>query len=289
VKAISRDGTVRLMLARTTELVEEARRLHHTSPTATAALGRALTAAAMMATDLKSDEFLTIRIAGGGPLGAILVAARSDGTVRGYVHEPCVDLPEQEPGKLDVGAAVGRDGFLEVVRDMGLRTPFSGSVPLVSGEIAEDFAYYFTVSEQIPSLVSLGVRVERDHRVSIAGGLIIQALPGAQDEALSGLEGRVLALGPITTWLGGREALEDLLPEVFGPIEFTVIDRRPLAFRCQCSREKVESILAALSDEDVQQALQQQGHLEVVCHFCNTVYRFTAEEVAGIRRPQPSH
>lgn len=282
VRAMNEEKNVRLLLARTTRLVEEARRRHHTTPTATAALGRVLTAAVMIGADIKGAETVTLRVNGGGPLGTLLAVACGDGTVRGYVAEPAVDVPEKWPGKLDVGSAVGNNGHLEVIKDLGLKNPFTGTVPLVSGEIAEDLAYYFTLSEQIPSLVALGVYVERDHSVGAAGGLIIQAMPGANDEVLRLIEDRVQHLGPITGLLR-QEQLETVVDVVFQGIAHEVIDSKPLAFRCRCNRERVTSIIAALSDEDIHQALKTRGKLEVTCNFCNEAYDFTAEDVARIR------
>ncbi len=284
IRALSDDKTVRVFLARTTDLVEEARRRHRTTPTATAALGRVLTAAVMMATDLKGDETVTIKINGGGPLGTILAVAQAEGTVRGYVSNPEAEVPEKHPGKLDVGRAVGLDGYIEVAKDLGLKAPFSGRVPLVSGEIAEDLAYYFTYSEQIPSLVALGVYIERDYTVKAAGGLIIQALPGATEDILKMIETQVTELGPLTSLLLEEPNLEHLLDRVMRGVPYHIVERRPLAFACKCNSDKVISIISSLSKEDIDAAMRERGFLEIVCNFCNEVYRFSAEQVAGIRK-----
>ncbi|MGE5372679.1 MAG: Hsp33 family molecular chaperone HslO [Solirubrobacterales bacterium] len=286
IRVINEEKTIRMMLAETTHLVEEARVRHDAAPTAAAALGRILTAAVMMASDMKQEESVTLRVNGGGPLGTILAVAPGDGTVRGSVSEPNVDVPEKYRGKLDVGAAVGTNGFFEVVRDMGLKAPFTGSVPLVSGELAEDLAYYFTLSEQVPSLVALGVYREPDRVITAAGGLIIQALPGADDDALVCLEERVSALGPITTMLQETESLEELAGKIMGPIPYRIIDERPLAFRCRCSEEKVLSIIRSMQLEDIEHAIREHGHLEVRCNFCNETYSYLPHQVETIRNQQ---
>ncbi|MGI6548993.1 MAG: Hsp33 family molecular chaperone HslO [Syntrophomonadales bacterium] len=281
LRAMDRERMVRISVARTTALVEEARVRQDAAPTAAAALGRALTAAVMMGLDLKDEESITLRINGGGPLGTILAVAESDGTVRGYVSNPEVNLPEKYRGKLDVGGAVGTDGFLEVVRDMRLRSPFTGRVPLQSGEIAEDMAYYFTLSEQIPSLVSLGVLIEPGGKVSGAGGLFVQAMPGASDELLKYLEERVLEIGPISNLVQGD--LVNLVERIMGDIPFDLLDKREVAFRCQCNMDKVVSIVAALEEEDIQKALESQGCLEICCNFCGEVYTFSEKETRLMR------
>lgn len=284
IRAMDKDRTVRVMLARTTELVETARIRQYTSPTATAALGRVLTATVMMSLELKSEESITVRVKGGGPLGTILAVGESDGTVRGYVANPDVDIPEKAPGKLDVGGAVGTDGFIEVVRDMGLRSPFTGSSPLVSGEIAEDLAHYFMVSEQIPSLVSLGVLVERDHTVAGAGGLFVQAMPEADYEMLEKIEVNIAEMGSISNLVKLHDDIEGIIAQIFSGIgNYDIIDKRKVDFSCRCSTEKIVSIISALEEEDIQKALEDQGYLEAVCNFCNEIYRFSPNEVKIIR------
>lgn len=281
LRVMDRDRMVRVSLARTTALVEEARVRQDAAPTAAAALGRTLTAAVMMGLDLKNDESITLRINGGGPLGTILAVAESDGTVRGYVGEPGVNLPEKYRGKLDVGGAVGTDGFLEVVRDMRLRSPFTGRVPLRSGEIAEDLAYYFILSEQIPSLVSLGVLVEPGGTVSGAGGLFVQAMPGVGGEWLSTLEERVMNVGPISHIIQGD--LDKLVRRIMGEIPFDILDTKEVSFRCRCNLDKVVSIVAALEEDDIQKALESQGFLEICCNFCGETYTFSEKETRLMR------
>lgn len=281
LRVMDRERTVRVSLARSTSLVEEARVRQNATPTASAALGRTLTAAVMMGLDLKGEESITLRIHGGGPLGAILAVAESDGTVRGYVGDPGVDLPEKSRGKLDVGGAVGADGFLEVVRDMGMKSPFTGRVPLLSGEIAEDLAYYFSISEQIPSLVSLGVLVEPGGTVSGAGGLFVQAMPGAGDELLRIIENRVLKAGPISHLVKGE--LITVIEKIMGETPFDIIGKKEVTFRCRCNLDKVVSIVSALEEEDIQKALESQGCLEVCCNFCGEVYSFSEKEIQLMR------
>ncbi len=283
IRAMDKNRKVRVLLARTTDLAEEARRRQEATPTAAAALGRALTGAVMMGLDLKGEESLTLRIDGGGPAKVIIAVAESDGTVRGYIGDPGVDLPEKRPGKLNVGEAVGIDGFLEVVRDMRIGQPFTGRVPLVSGEIAEDLAYYFTMSEQIPSLVSLGVLIERDRTVRAAGGLIIQAMPGVEGDLLERIESNVISAGPISD-LVRNHSLDTILNLVFGDILYDVIDQKEVAFRCRCNLEKVISVVSALEEEDINKALEDQGCLEVCCNFCNEIYCFTDKEIKLLRQ-----
>ncbi|MGE5418388.1 MAG: Hsp33 family molecular chaperone HslO [Acidobacteriota bacterium] len=284
IRAMDKDRTVRVVLAQTTDLVDEARRRHDTSPTATAALGRVLTAGVMMGLELKGKESVTIRVNGGGPLGTILAVADSEGSVRGYVSDPTVEPPVKAQGKSDVGAAVGANGLLEVTRDMGLKAPFVGTVPLVSGEIGEDMAHYFTYSEQIPSLVSLGVLVDRDYTVAAAGGLFVQALPGADMELLKILEDQVLEMGTISNRIKDSSDLESIINEVFGQIEYDILESREVCFSCHCSQEKVVSILRMLAPEDIEKALESQGLVEVNCNFCNETYRFNKEEVEILRK-----
>ena len=281
LRVMDRDRMVRVSVARTTALVEEARVRQDAAPTAAAALGRSLTAAVMMGLDLKDEESITLRINGGGPLGNILAVAESDGTVRGYVGNPDVNLPEKYRGKLDVGGAVGTAGFLEVVRDMRLRSPFTGRVPLQSGEIAEDLAYYFTLSEQIPSLVSLGVLIEPGGTVSGAGGLFVQAMPGAGDYLLKSLEEQVIKAGPISNLV--QDNLITLVEKIMGETPFDILDKKEVAFRCRCNLDKVVSIVMALEEDDIQKALESQGCLEICCNFCGEIYTFSEKETHLMR------
>ncbi|HBQ86485.1 MAG TPA: Hsp33 family molecular chaperone HslO [Syntrophomonas sp.] len=280
LKAIDNSQQVRIMLARTTGLVEEARRRHHTSPTASAALGRVLTAAVMMGSDMKGEkDITTIRINGNGPCGPIIATADPAGNVRGLISEPEADVPSLYPGKLAVGNLVGKDGFLEVSKDLGLQQPFVGKVPLVSGEIGEDIASYYLNSEQIPALVAVGVLVAPDVTIQAAGGLIIQALPGASDEILELVESNVLKMPPISTIINDGTALEESLTEILKDVPYRVVGQQPLHFKCTCNRERLQAILASLSLEELQSIYHKEGKLEVVCNFCREVYTYTLEEI----------
>ncbi|MDI3258068.1 MAG: Hsp33 family molecular chaperone HslO [Kyrpidia sp.] len=281
VRATAYSGSVRAYAARTTALAEELRRRHGTWPVATAALGRAATAGAMMGAMLKGDERLTIQVKGDGPLGGIVIDADASGRVRGYVDRPDVDLPLNALGKLDVAAAVGK-GSLYVVKDLGLRDPYRGSVPLVSGELGEDIAYYFAVSEQVPSSVGVGVLVEPSGRVKQAGGFIIQLFPGLSEEETARLEQAVAGIPSVTSLLNRGLSPEELL---FGMApDVRVLDKIPVEFRCRCSRRRIEAILLALSREERDTLCLEQGGAEVRCHFCSQVYRFSCEDLESLNR-----
>lgn len=271
VRATVQGGVLRAFAARTTELVKELQRRHHTWPVATAALGRAVTVGAMMGLMLKGErDRLTIQIKGNGPLGQIVVDADSRGNVRGYVDNPAVDLPLNARGKLDVAGAVG-EGMLYIVKDLGLKEPYRGSVPLVSGELGEDFTYYFTTSEQIPSAVGVGVLVDRDGSVLASGGFILQVLPGADEEMITQLEERIAAMASVTDRIQSGATPEDLLREVIGE-EVQVLQRQPVAFDCSCSPERIRSLLKSMGKEEISDILKSRGEAEVVCHFCNERY-----------------
>ncbi|MDI3328276.1 MAG: Hsp33 family molecular chaperone HslO [Alicyclobacillaceae bacterium] len=276
VRATAVSGKVRAYAARTTALVEELRRRHGTWPVATAALGRTVTAAAMMGAMLKGTERLTVQIRGSGPLGEIVADADAAGYVRGYVREPRVDLPLNAAGKLDVASAVG-EGFLHVIKDLGLREPYRGSVPLISGEIGEDFAYYFAVSEQIPSGVGVGVLVEPPDRVKQAGGFIVQLFPGLPEEEVARLEEAIARLPAVTTLLDRGLTPEELLQSMVPDVQ--LLDRVPVSFRCRCSRERMERVLVALGRDELESLYREQGGAEIHCHFCAEIYRFSREEL----------
>jgi molecular chaperone Hsp33 len=279
INIVDQGKNVRLLLARSTSLVEEAHQRHGTSATASAALGRVLTAAVMMASDLKgNDDILTLRINGNGPAGTVLATADSQGGVRGLISNPYADLPSIIPGKLAVGDLVGKDGYLEVIKDLGLKQPFAGRVPLVSGEIAEDVAHYFLASEQIPSLISLGVLVRPDLSIQAAGGLFVQALPEANDYILQLIEENILRLGAISNLLDNYENLEDIVPLIMQGNEYMIIGEQDLAFSCNCSRERLLGVLRGLPDQE-QGETQGSEDIEVVCNFCQERYLYTSEEI----------
>jgi molecular chaperone Hsp33 len=288
IKAIDDSQQIRIMLARTTVLADEARRRHNTSPTASAALGRVLTATVIMGSDMKGpNNIITLRINGDGPCGPIIASADSHGNVRGLISEPSADVEPLYPGKLAVGKLVGTQGFLEVSKDLGLQQPFVGKVPLVSGEIGEDLASYYLNSEQIPSLVALGVLVAPDTSIQAAGGLIIQALPGASDEFLELVEQRVIQMPPISSIINTGKELEQSLAEILHDIPYRVGGKQPLQFKCTCNRDRLKAIMASLSDEELHSIYEQEGKLEVVCNFCREVYTYAPEEIEQVKKQKP--
>ncbi|MDR5695983.1 MAG: Hsp33 family molecular chaperone HslO [Armatimonadota bacterium] len=281
IRAMTQDRTVRALAAVTTVTVDEARSRHGTLPTATAALGRALTAASLLGAMLKGDQTVTLRILGDGPLGGIVAWSDALGHVRGYVAHPLVDLPLTNQGKLNVGAAVGK-GTLHVTKDLGLRYPYHGSVPLSSGEIAEDLARYFAISEQIPSAVALGVLVAPDGQVLASGGLVVQLLPGADEEVASYLEQRARALPAITSMVYGGHSPKELVEEALGELPFKIIETRAVSFRCSCDRQKVEETLLALGEEELKRLHGGEDGAEVLCRFCRKQYRFSQEDLDAL-------
>lgn len=281
VRGVAADGSFRIFAAQTTQTVEEARARHNCWPVAAAALGRTMTAGLLLGANLKGDDLLTIRVLGDGPLGAIIVSANARGEVRGYVQEPQVHLPGTPEGKLPVGAAVGK-GHLHVTRDMGLKEPFTGSVELVSGEIAEDIAHYLTHSEQTPSAVSLGVLVDTDNSVVAAGGLLLQLLPNASDELLEKLEQNLAQLPHLSSLIKGGETPEEIIHRVTRRLEVKILETKPVCFCCQCSRERLEDLLVGIGKDEVASMLKEQGGAEISCHFCTEQYRFGREDLQKI-------
>ena len=280
VRAITADGAVKAVAVTTKDLTERVRNIHKTLPVATAALGRALAAASMMGNALKEDAAsLTLQIKGGGPLGTVLAVSDHLGNVRGYVQNPQVDLPLREDGKLNVGAAVGADGTLTVIKDIGLKEPYIGSVGLLGGEIAEDLAAYFVESEQIPTACALGVLVDRDQSVKAAGGYIIQLLPGAGEDVIAKVEGGVMAAGAVTSLLDRDPDPEALLRTVLSDFEVEILETSPIEYRCYCSRDRVERALISMGAAELEDLLAEQGGCELGCQFCDEVYHYSAEEL----------
>jgi len=282
VRSISIDGSIRALAVVTTELGEEARRRHDLWPTAAAALGRALTGGLLLGALLKTGQRVAIKIEGDGPLGKILVEAESNGAVRGYVSRPHVHLPLRHD-KLDVAGAVGRTGVLTVSKDLRLKEPYTGIVRLVSGEIAEDLAFYLAESEQIPSALALGVYVESDGRVSAAGGFLIQTLPPVQEEMLEELIGRIRALPPVTDLLRESRSPEDILTAIYGHLPFRLLEKYAVAWQCSCSRERVERALLTLGAEELL-AMAQQGLTTITCEFCGQQYHLNEEELLELAK-----
>lgn len=281
VQALLADGQVRALAAVTTRTVEEARWRHDLYPTAAAALGRTLTVTAFLGAMLKAPQKVFVEIVCDGPIKSLHTQADAEGRVRGYVGNPHVDLPANAKGKLDVAGAVG-NGKLYVIRNLGLREPYRGFVPLVSGEIGEDFAHYFLRSEQTPSVVAVGVLVQPDHRVRAAGGLLLQVMPGASDAVISILERRARELPPISSAVDQGKDAEGLLSMVAGELDVRVLRRLPVQFKCSCSKERFERALIALGEEELRDMLETDGSAELVCHFCSEVYRFDAKELSAL-------
>lgn len=282
VKALACDGQVRAYAARTTETVAEAQRRHQTWPTASAALGRALTAGVMMGAMLKGDETLTIKIDGGGPIGTILIDSNAKGEVRGYVTNPHVHFELNEHGKLDVARAVGKNGMLTVVKDLGLRDFFTGQVPIISGELGEDFTYYFASSEQIPSSVGVGVLVNPDYTIRAAGGFIIQLMPGTEEQTISRIEERLKQIPPVSRMIENGLTPEQILEQLGGGVR--VLETMPVSFVCRCSRERIADALISLGPGEIQDIIDKEGQAEASCHFCNETYHFAKEELEQLKQ-----
>jgi molecular chaperone Hsp33 len=283
VRTLTKTGGVRGLACVTTNLVNEACRRHGTYPTASAALGRALTAGALMGALSKTGQRVALKFVGNGPLKKIIVEADSNGAVRGYVGEPQVHLPPKE-GKLDVAGALGRAGFLTVSKDLGMKEPYKGTVRLCSSEIAEDLALYLAESEQIPSAVGLGVFVEPDGNISAAGGFLIQSLPPSDEAVIDKLIERIDRMPLVTELLRSGKSPEDLLGILFAGIPFDTLEKRKLAFRCSCSRKRVERALLSLGRDELAAILAERGRVEVTCEFCRKVYHFSRKEVERFLR-----
>lgn len=282
VKALAYNGQVRAYAVSTTETVGEAQRRHYTWPTASAALGRSMSAGLMLGAMLKGEEKLTIKIEGGGPLGVILVDANAKGEVRGYVANPQTHFDLNEHGKLDVRRAVGTDGMLSVVKDIGLRDYFTGQVPLVSGELGEDFTYYLVTSEQVPSSVGVGVLVNPDNTILAAGGFVIQLMPGVEDETITAIEERLKTITPISKMIQQGLTPEQILDEVLGEGNVRLLEKMPVQFKCECSRERISNTLVSLGKDEIQDMIDTDGEAEAQCHFCNETYHFSKEDLQSL-------
>ena len=283
VRAVSADGYVKAAAVSTRALTEQARQIHKTLPVATAALGRALAAASMMGNAMKEEAAsVTLQFKGGGPLGTVLAVSDHEGNVRGYVDNPGVDMPLRADGKLDVGGAVGHDGTLTIIRDLRMKEPYTGSVGLLSGEIAEDIAAYFAESEQIPTVCALGVLLDRDQSVLAAGGTLIQLLPGAPEDVISRVERGVLSLGPVTAALRGNPDPAELLRKALPEFQLDILESVPVAYRCDCSRRRMEAALIALGRPELRKLLDEQGHAELSCRFCGNVQAFTRADLEAL-------
>ena len=280
VRGMTMDGSVKVVAIRSTEMVRTGATIHNTTPNATAAFGRALTAASMMGNMQKVENgSMTLQIKGGGPIGTIVCVADPIGNVRGYVYEPNVPLAEKYPGKLDVGATVGTDGTLTVIRDMQMKEPYVGSIPLVSGEIGDDVTAYFAQSEQTPTACALGVLVDRDQSVKVAGGYLIQLLPGASDEVIDKLEAGIQRAGAVTAMLEQGMTPEDILGQVCGELGVVFMETTPVSYKCYCSRDRVTSALISLGRKELTEIMQENKPFPVGCQFCSEEYLFTPEDI----------
>lgn len=279
VRASAADNQIRAFVATTRDMVEYTRQIHNTSPIATAALGRLLTAGSMMGIMMKGEkDILTLQIKGNGPMGGITVTATSQGTVKGYVNNPEVMLPPSPLGKLDVGGAVG-EGILSVIKDLGLKEPYVGQTDLVSGEIAEDLTYYFATSEQVPSSVALGVLMNKENTVKRAGGFIIQLMPFASEEVISKLEENIGKLDGITGLLDKDMTPEMILEQLLGDCDLEILEKTPISYECNCSRKRVEKAVISIGKKDITEMIEDNEPIEVNCHFCNKHYEFTVDEL----------
>ena len=284
IRATAANGQIRAFAAVTTQMVETAREHHNTSPVATAALGRLLTAGAMMGSMMKGEkDVLTLQIKAGGPLQGLTVTADSQGNVKGYVGNPDVCIPANSKGKLDVAGAVG-PGFLTVIKDMGLKEPYSGQVMLQTCEIAEDLTYYFATSEQVPSAVGLGVLMNKNNTVRQAGGFIVQLMPFAEEEVISRLEQNVQKISSVTNLLEEGHTPESLLEKVLEGFDMQINEKTDTRFHCNCSKERVEKALISIGRKELNEMIQEGKPIEMNCHFCNKNYEFTVEELKEILR-----
>ena len=280
VRGMTMDGFVKVVAIRSTEMVRRGAQIHNTTPNATAAFGRALTAASMMGNMQKVENgSMTMQIKGGGPIGTIVCVSDSVGNVRGYVYEPNVPLVEKFPGKLDVGATVGTEGTLTIIRDLQMKEPYVGSVPLVSGEIGDDVTAYFAHSEQTPTACALGVLVDTDLSVKVAGGYLIQLLPGASDEVIDAVEAGIQRAGSVTTMLEQGMTPEDILGQVLGSLGVVFMETTEVSYKCYCDRDRVTAALISLGKKELTEIAQEGKSFPVSCQFCDTIYEFTPEDV----------
>ena len=278
IRATAAGAQIRAFAAVTTNLVEEARQRHNTSPVATAALGRLMTGAVMMGSMMKNPEdILTVQIKCSGPIGGLTVTADSQGGVKGYAYNPDVMLPPKN-GKLDVGGALGQ-GVLTVIRDMGMKEPYSGQTILQTGEIAEDLTYYFATSEQIPSSVGLGVLMEGDNTVRCAGGFIVQVMPFVEDKVLDKLEENIGKIRPVTAMLDNGHTPEEMLREVLEGLDVEITDTLPAGFTCNCSKQRIEKAIISIGKKEIQSLIDEGKDIEVKCHYCNTAYCYSVDEL----------
>ncbi|WP_461205555.1 Hsp33 family molecular chaperone HslO [Clostridium sp. DL1XJH146] len=283
IKAVAKDGQVRILAAGTTNLVNEAVKAHGCAPTSAAALGRILTAGSLMGSMLKGEkEVITLKMDGNGIAEGLVATAYADASVKGFIGNPLADLPANSIGKLDVSGIVGKDGRLVVIRDLGLKEPYVAQVPIYSGEIGDDIAYYFTVSEQTPSAVGVGVLVDTDLSVKAAGGIIIQMLPGAEEMLADIITYRLQDLGGISKFLANGKTIDDLVNFMFDDMDLKILEEIEPKFKCDCSREKVEKALISIGKDELQNMYDEGNEEEIKCHFCNESYKFSKDEIGEL-------
>lgn len=283
LRGTAANKNIRVFIANTTNMVEKARKIHNTSPVASAALGRVLTATSMMGLMLKSEKHkLTVKINGGGKLGSIIAVGNSYGNVKGYVVNPQVESTYVRPGKLNVGEAVGKTGDITVIKDLGLKDPYIGTSPLVTGEIGEDFTSYFLKSEQQPSAVALGVLIERDYTIKAAGGFIIQVLPDIDEETLDKLEKKLMNLPPVTSLMERGMKEDEILMEVLGDMSPEILEKYEVDFVCDCSKDRFERALISIGKKELKEIIEEDGGAELVCYFCNKKHYFNKEELQNM-------
>lgn len=287
VRAIAADATVRAFGASTLSTVQEAMNIHHLTPAAATALGRSLTATAMMTKMLQNeDDKMTIQIKGNGPINGIVAVSDSRDSVRGYVGNPNVPMFKKSNGKIDVSKVTGEEGYVNVVRDIGLKEPYVGYVDLVSGEIADDLAAYYVTSEQIPTVFSLGEYFGPDGNFQTAGGYIIQLMPGASEETLSIIENKVMTYPTVSELMSGGDAIEDILKMILGTLDMRVVDKSPIEYKCNCSRFRMETNILALGKNEIMDIIEDQDVVETQCHFCNKKYEFDKDDLLQLLKGQ---
>ncbi|MGG5359544.1 MULTISPECIES: Hsp33 family molecular chaperone HslO [unclassified Enterococcus] len=284
VKALAHNGYVRAYAVQATETVAEAQRRHDTWNTSSAALGRTLIGTLLLGSTLKGDDKLTVRIQGDGPAGGIVADANGKGEVKGYIKNPHLSLPLNPQGKLDVRGAVGTSGMFTVTKDLGLKEPFSGQSPIVSGELGEDFTYYLAVSEQIPSAVGLSVLVNTDDTIKTAGGFMIQIMPGADEETITKIEEQLKETPRVSSLLDEGQTPEEILKGLLGTDELTILEKMPVQFKCDCSKEKFSEAIIALGAEEIQAIIDEDHGAEAVCAFCNNKYQYNEEDLLELKK-----
>ncbi len=281
IRALAYDGQVRVSAVVCTEAVETARQRHDAFPTAIAALGRTMASTLLLSWGLKGEGTVTLRIFGDGPLGGVIVTGDAHGNVKGYVQEPQIDLPLNSRGKLDVGGAIGQ-GYLYITKDIGLKEPYTGSVPLVTGEIGDDVASYLMSSEQTPSIVSVGVLVNPDYTVAAAGGIIIQAMPDAEDALLDELEEQLKTARPVSSLIREGADVRGIISNYLSGVSVQFLEEKPVQWYCNCNRERIGGLLKSIGVAELEDMLEKDGETEVVCHFCNTRYHFDEAELRAL-------